>query len=68
MRRVIIYKGEDNYWVAECPTLPGCVSQGKTVEEAMTNIREAIQAYAEALEMDRLPIPPETDSLMVAEV
>lgn len=68
MRHVVLYKGEDGYWVAECPTLPGCVSQGKTVEEAMQNIREAIQAYIEALEMDKLSIPLDTSSVMVAEV
>ncbi|MBI4146936.1 type II toxin-antitoxin system HicB family antitoxin [Candidatus Woesearchaeota archaeon] len=67
MRRVIIFKGEDGYWIAECPTLPGCVSQGKTVEQARENIREAIQAYIEALEKDNLPVPPETESLMLAE-
>ena len=43
MRQVIIYYGEDRYWAAECPSLPGCISQGKTREEAITNIREAIQ-------------------------
>jgi predicted RNase H-like HicB family nuclease len=68
MRRVVIYKGEDDYWIAECPTLPGCVSQGKTVEEALKNIQEAIKAYVEALKMDELPIPPETNSIMLAEV
>ncbi len=45
MRQVVIYPGEDNYWVAECPSLPGCISQGKTKEEAITNIREAIEGY-----------------------
>jgi predicted RNase H-like HicB family nuclease len=42
MRQVILYPGETGYWVAECPSLPGCVSQGKTKEEAVQNIREAI--------------------------
>ena len=68
MRRVVIYKGEDGFWVAECPTLPGCVSQGKTVDGALKNIREAIKAYVGALEMDKLPVPPETESIMLAEV
>ncbi len=63
-----MYKGEDGYWIAECPTLPGCVSQGKSVDEAMRNIHEAIQAYVEALEMDNLSIPPDTPSVMLAEV
>jgi len=59
MRQVIVYPGEDSYWVAECPSLPGCVSQGKTKEEAITNIREAIEGYIAALEEDHLPVPPE---------
>lgn len=57
MRQVIIYPGEDGYWVAECPSLPGCISQGKTKEEAVINIKEAIQAYIAALEEDGLPVP-----------
>lgn len=59
MRQVIIYPGEDGYWVAECPSLPGCVSQGKTKEEAIANIREAIDGYIISLEEDRLSVPPE---------
>lgn len=66
MRQVMIYPGEDGYWVAECPSLPGCISQGKTKEEAIANIREAIQAYVEALEADGLPVPEEHfDAIMV---
>jgi len=49
MRQVIIYPGEDGYWVAECPSLPGCISQGETKEEAIENIKEAIEAYTSAL-------------------
>jgi len=59
MRQVIIYPGEDKYWVAECPSLPGCISQGTTQEEAITNIREAIQLYISTLEEDKLVVPPE---------
>jgi hypothetical protein len=44
MRQVVLYPGEDGYWVAECPSLPGCVTQGKTKEEAVANVREAIAA------------------------
>lgn len=67
MRQVVIYPGEDGYWVAECPSLPGCVSQGQTKEEALDNMREAINAYVEALTMDHLPVPPEKfDTLLVA--
>jgi predicted RNase H-like HicB family nuclease len=67
MRQVVIYPGEDKYWVAECPSLPGCVSQGTTKEDAISNIREAIQAYVTTLEEDRLPIPPERfDTILLA--
>jgi predicted RNase H-like HicB family nuclease len=67
MRQVLIFPGEDGYWVAECPSLPGCISQGKTRDEAISNIKEAIQGYIKALEQDGLPVPPEHfDSLLVA--
>lgn len=59
MRQVLVYPGEDGYWVVECPSLPGCVSQGGTKEEAITNIREAIAVYIEALTADNLPVPSE---------
>src|SRR3954451_22276697 len=54
LRQVIIYPGEDGFWVAECPSLPGCISQGQTRTEAITNIREAIEAYVAVLEEDGL--------------
>lgn len=67
MRQVILYPGEDGYWVIECLSLPGCISQGKTKEEAIANIKEAIQAYIEVLEEDGLPVPEERfESLLVA--
>ncbi len=59
MRQAIIYPGDDGFWVAECPSLPGCVSQGETREAAIANIREAIEGYVLALEDDRLPVPEE---------
>lgn len=49
MRQVLLYPGEDGYWVAEVPSLPGCISQGETKEEALTNIKEAIELYIEVL-------------------
>ena len=53
--------------MAECPSLPGCISQGQTKEEAVTNIREAIQAYIAALAEDGLPVPEERfEALLVA--
>jgi predicted RNase H-like HicB family nuclease len=67
MRQVIIYFGEDGFWVAECPSLPGCISQGKTKEEAIANIKEAITGYIKALEEDKLPVPEEHfETLVVA--
>ena len=67
MRQVIIFRGEDGFWVAECPSLPGCISQGETREEAVKNIREAIQLYIEALEEDGLDVPDDhLDAMLVA--
>ncbi len=67
MRQVLIYPGEDGFWVAECPSLPGCISQGETKEEAIVNIREAIQVYIEAMEEDHQRVPSERfDALLVA--
>lgn len=57
IREVILYPGEDGYWVVECPSLPGCLSQGKTKKEAIKNIKEAINCYIHALEEDNLPVP-----------
>jgi predicted RNase H-like HicB family nuclease len=67
LRQVVIYPGEDGYWVAEWPSLPGCISQGKTREEAVANIREAIRGYIVALEEDHLPVPEERfEALLIA--
>jgi predicted RNase H-like HicB family nuclease len=67
MRQVIIYPGEDGYFVVECPSLPGCISQGKTREEAVENIREAIQLYIEVLIENGQPVPAEKfETLLVA--
>jgi predicted RNase H-like HicB family nuclease len=67
MRQVVITRGEDGYWVAECPSLPGCISQGRTKDEAIANIREAITGYIGALEADGLAVPEDHfDTLLVA--
>ncbi|MCH7480647.1 MAG: type II toxin-antitoxin system HicB family antitoxin [Chloroflexi bacterium] len=65
MRQILLYPGEDDYWVVECPSLPGCVSQGQTKEEAIENIREAIRGYIGALEDDKLPVPEERFEALV---
>lgn len=67
MRQVLIYPGEDGYWVAECPSLVGCVSQGATKQEAIANIKEAIAGYIIALQEDGLSVPEEHfEALVVA--
>ena len=67
MRQVVIYPGEDGFWVAECPSLAGCISQGKTKRAAIANIREAIEEYIAALKDDGLPVPEERfEALVVA--
>ena len=56
--RILIEKDEDKIFVAECPSLPGCVSQGKTRQEAMENIQDAIRGYLESLKKHKEPAPP----------
>ena len=63
MREVILHPGEDGYWVVECPSLPGCISQGKTKDEALKNIKEAISCYIHSLKDDNLPEPQERNNL-----
>ncbi|HEX8491660.1 MAG: type II toxin-antitoxin system HicB family antitoxin [Pyrinomonadaceae bacterium] len=65
-RRVILYPGEDGYVVAEVPSLPGCVSQGKTRDEALANIQEAIALHVEVLQERGEPVPD--DQVEVVEV
>ena len=52
---------EDGGYVAHCPALPGCYSQGDTKEKALSNIREAIEAYIESLQKDHMPIPEDSE-------
>jgi predicted RNase H-like HicB family nuclease len=56
--RILIEQDEDGVFVAECPALPGCISQGKTREEALGNIQDAVKGYLESLEKHNEPIPP----------
>jgi predicted RNase H-like HicB family nuclease len=56
--RVLIEQDEDGFFVAEVPSLPGCVTQGDTREEAVLNAREAISAYLKSLAEHDEPIPP----------
>jgi len=65
-RQVIIEADETGGYVVSCPSLPGCHSQGDTIDEALNNIREAIELYIEVLEEDGRPIPPDSlDRLLV---
>lgn len=68
MRQVLVYPGEDGYWVAEVPSLPGCISQGQTRDEAVENIREAIELYIEVLKEDGQPIPEDNAPMEVVMV
>lgn len=56
---VILEKGDKFGYVAKVPTLKGCVSQGRTKADALKNVKEAIEAYVEALMEDGLPVPVE---------
>ncbi|MGH9364544.1 MAG: type II toxin-antitoxin system HicB family antitoxin [Thermoanaerobaculia bacterium] len=56
--RVLIEPDEDGMFVAECPSLPGCVSQGMTRAEALRNIQEAIEGYVASLKAHGDPVPP----------
>jgi predicted RNase H-like HicB family nuclease len=59
MRAIELYPGEDGYWVAECPSLPGCISQGSTKSEALANVKEAIEGWLETAVAHGQPIPEE---------
>lgn len=67
MRHVVLRPGEDGYIVAQVPSLPGCISQGKTEAEALANIREAIELWIEDAE-ERGELVPEDKPLTLAEV
>jgi len=64
---ITLVEGEDGYIVAECPSLPGCVSQGKSREEALKNIQEAIEGILEVRKTQKRPIPsPDIVEISVA--
>ncbi len=56
-RKVLLFQDEDGYFVVEVPSLPGCLSQGKTREEALENIKEAIDLHIEVLQERGEPVP-----------
>jgi len=62
---VTLERDEDGIWVVECPSIPGCVSQGKTKEEALDNIQEAIKLCLEVRADRGLPLTIETRQIEV---
>ncbi|MGD0008226.1 MAG: type II toxin-antitoxin system HicB family antitoxin [Terriglobia bacterium] len=62
---ITIYPDEDGVFIAECPSIPGCVSQGKTEEEAEENIRDAIKECLEVRAQNGLPLTVTTREVEV---
>ncbi len=63
--RILIEKDEEGVFVAECPSLPGCVSQGVTRSKALENIQDAVKGYLESLKQHDEPIPPSIEEEIV---
>ncbi|MBF0533228.1 MAG: type II toxin-antitoxin system HicB family antitoxin [Candidatus Omnitrophica bacterium] len=63
--RVLFEQDEDGVFIAKCPTLPGCISQGKTHEQALANIKDAISGYLASLKKHNEPIPPSIQEELV---
>lgn len=63
--RVIIQQDEDGMFAAECPNLPGCISQGKTRQEAKENLKDAIIGYLASLKKHNDPIPPSIEEEII---
>jgi predicted RNase H-like HicB family nuclease len=56
--RIVVEPDEDGVFVAECPSLPGCISQGQTRDQAIANIKDAITGYLASLKKHGEPVPP----------
>jgi predicted RNase H-like HicB family nuclease len=63
---VTIDRDEDGYWIIECPSIPGCVSQGDTRDEALENIKDAIKVCLEVRAERGMPLTVETSQVEVA--
>ena len=63
--RILIEPDEDGIFVAECPSLPGCISQGKSRQEVLINIQDAIKGYLESLRKHNDPVPPSIEEEIV---
>ena len=62
---VTIYQDEEEWYVVECPVIPGCMSQGKTEEEALQNIQEAIQLCLDVRREQGMPLTIESREVEV---
>ena len=65
MKYRVLIEQDDGIYIAECSSLPGCISQGKTRKEALLNIQDAIKGYLESLKRHREPIPPPIEEEIV---
>ena len=63
---ITIDRDEDGIWITQCPSIPGCVSQGQTKDEAIANIQDAIQSCLQVRAEQGLPLTVETRQLQVA--
>ena len=63
--RIVIEQDEDGMYIAECPNLPGCLSEGRTRAEAVKNITDAIEGYFASLKKHDEPIPPSIEEEVV---
>lgn len=68
MRRVVLIQDETGTWVAEVPSLPGCISQGATRDEALANIAEAAELWIETVTELGGPVPPDDRGVEVATI
>lgn len=63
--RIVVQQDEDGIYVAECTSLPGCISQGKTRKEVLANVKDAIYGYLVSLKKHKESIPPSIEEEMV---
>ena len=63
---ITLERDEDGIWIAECPSIPGCVSQGETKDEAIDNVKDAIKLCLEVRAEKGLPLTVETRQVEVA--
>lgn len=55
--KITIQQDEDGVFIAKCPSLPGCISQGKTRKEVLVNIKDAVRGYLQSLKKHNEPLP-----------